>query len=60
MTPKQWTPDEETALGRCFMDESENKTKDFFTYFFFVIFYFKVIRKNVKTFGKKSPLVGTG
>ncbi|KAL8218083.1 hypothetical protein R6Q57_021456 [Mikania cordata] len=27
MTPKQWTPDEETALGRCFMDESENKTK---------------------------------
>ncbi|KAL8197755.1 hypothetical protein R6Q57_024289 [Mikania cordata] len=27
MAPKQWTPDEETALGRCFMDESENKTK---------------------------------
>ncbi|KAL8189204.1 hypothetical protein R6Q57_028770 [Mikania cordata] len=29
MAPKQWTPDEETALGRCFMDESENKTKGF-------------------------------
>ncbi|KAL8215930.1 hypothetical protein R6Q57_022767 [Mikania cordata] len=27
MAPKQWTPDEETALGRCYMDESENKTK---------------------------------
>ncbi|KAL8200098.1 hypothetical protein R6Q57_011437 [Mikania cordata] len=27
MTPKQWTPDEEIALGRCYMDESENKTK---------------------------------
>ncbi|KAL8209062.1 hypothetical protein R6Q57_008474, partial [Mikania cordata] len=27
MAPKQWTPDEETALGRCFMYESENKTK---------------------------------
>ncbi|KAL8215137.1 hypothetical protein R6Q57_004586 [Mikania cordata] len=27
MAPKQWTPDEETALERCFMDESENKTK---------------------------------
>ncbi|KAL8230636.1 hypothetical protein R6Q57_000414 [Mikania cordata] len=27
MAPKQWTPDEETALGRCFMDESDNKTK---------------------------------
>ncbi|KAL8210676.1 hypothetical protein R6Q57_005113 [Mikania cordata] len=27
MAPKQWTPDEETALGRCFMNESENKTK---------------------------------
>ncbi|KAL8231758.1 hypothetical protein R6Q57_001536 [Mikania cordata] len=46
MAPKQWTPDEETALGRCYMDESENKTK--------------VIHKNAKTFGKKSPLVGTG
>ncbi|KAL8201974.1 hypothetical protein R6Q57_011121 [Mikania cordata] len=27
MTPKQWTPDEEIALERCYMDESENKTK---------------------------------
>ncbi|KAL8199784.1 hypothetical protein R6Q57_013352 [Mikania cordata] len=27
MAPKQWTPDEEIALGRCYMDESENKTK---------------------------------
>ncbi|KAL8223241.1 hypothetical protein R6Q57_020640 [Mikania cordata] len=27
MAPKQWTPDEETALGKCYMDESENKTK---------------------------------
>ncbi|KAL8193381.1 hypothetical protein R6Q57_026516 [Mikania cordata] len=27
MAAKQWTPDEETALGRCYMDESENKTK---------------------------------
>ncbi|KAL8231361.1 hypothetical protein R6Q57_001139 [Mikania cordata] len=27
VAPKQWTRDEETALGRCFMDESENKTK---------------------------------
>ncbi|KAL8245858.1 hypothetical protein R6Q59_007074 [Mikania micrantha] len=28
MTPKPWTPDEETALGKGYMDESENKTKD--------------------------------
>ncbi|KAL8231503.1 hypothetical protein R6Q57_001281 [Mikania cordata] len=28
MAPKQWTHDEEIALGRCYMDESENKTKD--------------------------------
>ncbi|KAL8195458.1 hypothetical protein R6Q57_025861 [Mikania cordata] len=27
MAPKQWTPDEEIALRRCYMDESENKTK---------------------------------
>ncbi|KAL8209338.1 hypothetical protein R6Q57_006070 [Mikania cordata] len=27
MAPKQWTPDEEIALGKCYMDESENKTK---------------------------------
>ncbi|KAL8199460.1 hypothetical protein R6Q57_013028 [Mikania cordata] len=27
MVPKQWTPDEETALEKCYMDESENKTK---------------------------------
>ncbi|KAL8252771.1 hypothetical protein R6Q59_036464 [Mikania micrantha] len=27
MTPKQWTQDEEIALGKCYMDESENKTK---------------------------------
>ncbi|KAL8267470.1 hypothetical protein R6Q59_004814 [Mikania micrantha] len=27
MAPKQWTHDEEIALGRCYMDESENKTK---------------------------------
>ncbi|KAL8230240.1 hypothetical protein R6Q57_000018 [Mikania cordata] len=27
MAPKQWTRDEEIALGRCYMDESENKTK---------------------------------
>ncbi|KAL8209244.1 hypothetical protein R6Q57_008656 [Mikania cordata] len=27
MAPKQWTQDEETALGRCYMDESENKPK---------------------------------
>ncbi|KAL8257246.1 hypothetical protein R6Q59_029287 [Mikania micrantha] len=27
MAPKPWTPDEETALGKCNMDESENKTK---------------------------------
>ncbi|KAL8226418.1 hypothetical protein R6Q57_016250 [Mikania cordata] len=27
MAPKQWTPDEETALEKCYMDESENKTK---------------------------------
>ncbi|KAL8223728.1 hypothetical protein R6Q57_019203 [Mikania cordata] len=27
MTLKQWTHDEEIALGRCYMDESENKTK---------------------------------
>ncbi|KAL8211402.1 hypothetical protein R6Q57_005839 [Mikania cordata] len=27
MAPKQWTPDEKIALGRCYMDESENKTK---------------------------------
>ncbi|KAL8224235.1 hypothetical protein R6Q57_019710 [Mikania cordata] len=29
MALKQWTLDEETALGRCFMDESENKTKGY-------------------------------
>ncbi|KAL8229385.1 hypothetical protein R6Q57_014285 [Mikania cordata] len=29
MAPKQWTPDEEIAIGRCYMDESENKTKGF-------------------------------
>ncbi|KAL8204794.1 hypothetical protein R6Q57_010417 [Mikania cordata] len=29
MTPEQWTPDEEITLGRCYMDESENKTKGF-------------------------------
>ncbi|KAL8229329.1 hypothetical protein R6Q57_014229 [Mikania cordata] len=28
MAPKQWTPDEETALGKCQMDESENKAKE--------------------------------
>ncbi|KAL8216868.1 hypothetical protein R6Q57_023705 [Mikania cordata] len=27
MTPKQWTHDEEIALRRCYVDESENKTK---------------------------------
>ncbi|KAL8231482.1 hypothetical protein R6Q57_001260 [Mikania cordata] len=27
MAPKQWTHDEEIALGRCYIDESENKTK---------------------------------
>ncbi|KAL8197694.1 hypothetical protein R6Q57_024292 [Mikania cordata] len=27
MAPKQWTHDEEIALERCYMDESENKTK---------------------------------
>ncbi|KAL8225615.1 hypothetical protein R6Q57_018172 [Mikania cordata] len=27
MEPKQWTHDEETALGKCYMDETENKTK---------------------------------
>ncbi|KAL8223789.1 hypothetical protein R6Q57_019264 [Mikania cordata] len=27
MARKQWTPDEEIALERCYMDESENKTK---------------------------------
>ncbi|KAL8224504.1 hypothetical protein R6Q57_019979 [Mikania cordata] len=27
MTPKQWTHDKEIALGRCYMNESENKTK---------------------------------
>ncbi|KAL8228246.1 hypothetical protein R6Q57_015830 [Mikania cordata] len=27
MAPKQWTHNEEIALGRCYMDESENKTK---------------------------------
>ncbi|KAL8224972.1 hypothetical protein R6Q57_017529 [Mikania cordata] len=27
MAPKQWTPDEETTLERCYIDESENKTK---------------------------------
>ncbi|KAL8191584.1 hypothetical protein R6Q57_028315 [Mikania cordata] len=27
MAPKQWTHDEEIALGICYMDESENKTK---------------------------------
>ncbi|KAL8222828.1 hypothetical protein R6Q57_020227 [Mikania cordata] len=27
MPPKQWTPDDETAIGKCYMDESENKTK---------------------------------
>ncbi|KAL8231722.1 hypothetical protein R6Q57_001500 [Mikania cordata] len=27
MTPKQWTPDEEIALRRCYMDDSEKKTK---------------------------------
>ncbi|KAL8239610.1 hypothetical protein R6Q59_016177 [Mikania micrantha] len=27
MALKQWTHDEEIALGRCYMDESENKTK---------------------------------
>ncbi|KAL8228114.1 hypothetical protein R6Q57_015698 [Mikania cordata] len=33
MTPKQWTLNEETALGKCYMDEYENKTKGkhFFT-----------------------------
>ncbi|KAL8218858.1 hypothetical protein R6Q57_022231 [Mikania cordata] len=45
MATKQLTPDKETTLGKCYMDESENKTK--------------VIRKNVKIFGKKSPLLGT-
>ncbi|KAL8200754.1 hypothetical protein R6Q57_012093 [Mikania cordata] len=29
MAPKQWTPDEEIALGRCYMNESENKTKGY-------------------------------
>ncbi|KAL8242020.1 hypothetical protein R6Q59_012322 [Mikania micrantha] len=27
MAPKQWTHDEETAIGKCYMDEFENKTK---------------------------------
>ncbi|KAL8214025.1 hypothetical protein R6Q57_003474 [Mikania cordata] len=27
MTPKQWTPDEETAFGKFYIDELENKTK---------------------------------
>ncbi|KAL8228027.1 hypothetical protein R6Q57_015611 [Mikania cordata] len=45
MTPKQWTPDEETALGKCYMDESENKTKG--------------NSRNAKIFGKKSPLLDT-
>ncbi|KAL8239347.1 hypothetical protein R6Q59_015914 [Mikania micrantha] len=27
MAPKQWTQDEEIALGKCYMDESENKSK---------------------------------
>ncbi|KAL8224603.1 hypothetical protein R6Q57_020078 [Mikania cordata] len=27
MVPKQWTHDEEIAFGRCYMDESEKKTK---------------------------------
>ncbi|KAL8214983.1 hypothetical protein R6Q57_004432 [Mikania cordata] len=46
MAPKQWTPDEETALGKCFMDESENKTKG--------------NSQKRENFLKKSPLVGTG
>ncbi|KAL8214603.1 hypothetical protein R6Q57_004052 [Mikania cordata] len=29
MAPKQWTQDEEIALGRCYMDEFKNKTKGF-------------------------------
>ncbi|KAL8226653.1 hypothetical protein R6Q57_016485 [Mikania cordata] len=28
MAPKPWTHDEETALGRCYIDHSENKTKE--------------------------------
>ncbi|KAL8201028.1 hypothetical protein R6Q57_012367 [Mikania cordata] len=27
MAPKEWTHDEKTALGKCYMDEFENKTK---------------------------------
>ncbi|KAL8217780.1 hypothetical protein R6Q57_021153 [Mikania cordata] len=27
MAPKLWTPDEETALRKCYIDQSENKTK---------------------------------
>ncbi|KAL8211370.1 hypothetical protein R6Q57_005807 [Mikania cordata] len=27
MAPKPWTHDEETALGRCYIDHSENKSK---------------------------------
>ncbi|KAL8232937.1 hypothetical protein R6Q57_002715 [Mikania cordata] len=46
MAPKQWTPDEETVLGRCFMDESENKTNG--------------NSQKRENFWKKSPLVGTG
>ncbi|KAL8231428.1 hypothetical protein R6Q57_001206 [Mikania cordata] len=46
MAPKQWTPDEETALRRCYMGESENKTK--------------CNSQKRENFWKKSPLVGTG
>ncbi|KAL8196860.1 hypothetical protein R6Q57_024403 [Mikania cordata] len=47
MVPKQWTHDEETALRRCYMDESENKTNAK------IILLSFVIRKNTKIFGKK-------
>ncbi|KAL8214245.1 hypothetical protein R6Q57_003694 [Mikania cordata] len=28
MAPKPWTHDEETVLGRCYINHSENKTKE--------------------------------
>ncbi|KAL8231738.1 hypothetical protein R6Q57_001516 [Mikania cordata] len=46
MAPKQWTPDEETLSEDASWTNPKTKPK--------------VIRKNAKTFGKKSPLVGTG
>ncbi|KAL8188936.1 hypothetical protein R6Q57_029456 [Mikania cordata] len=50
MAPKQWTPDEETALGRCFMDESGNKTKVY--KFFLLTFWGRIFSGMTIVLGK--------